>query len=365
MAYTTIRPPVDLTFELICPVNIHHIKLFTTVGNQKCTCIEIEAKISKSTEFKSIAKSHFDASTVVFQSTRANVHQSFPDCKLFYFNRYAFRSFTNAIFVKVKILQTQRSVPCLGGIEIWGKPSKLCSPTTLVTINQLFNKSNSNVVYSLEAQKEADNGFKIPEEFKDSLTFELMSLPMTLPSGNTVDQTTIEKHIQNEANYGRQPSDPFTGIQYSEKCKPVFNAALKSRIDMFLLHNKDRSETFKIHRTLGVKPGKETRNQPDTEVETRPSKRFKCRSLDEDIKAVMSCSSFIHFSSTVKSAKDNSCVVCETDDVSNLYILTCKHLYCKKCLLDACNARTSCHKCKTVFSKIDAKKFHVGTSHQN
>lgn len=52
----------------------------------------------------------------------------------------------------------------------------------------------------------------VPERFLDEITYELMALPMLLPSGHFVDRSTLEKLQHTDSVYGRPPSDPFTGI---------------------------------------------------------------------------------------------------------------------------------------------------------
>ena len=42
-------------------------------------------------------------------------------------------------------------------------------------------------------EAEAEGGEEVPEEFLDSITQEVMSLPMTLPSGHTVDRTSLDR----------------------------------------------------------------------------------------------------------------------------------------------------------------------------
>lgn len=75
----------------------------------------------------------------------------------------------------------------------------------------------------------------IPEEFLDPLTLEVMTLPMLLPSGVSVDNTTLEEYQKREASWGRHPNDPFTGVPFTSTSKPLPNPQLKSRIDHFLL----------------------------------------------------------------------------------------------------------------------------------
>lgn len=64
-----------------------------------------------------------------------------------------------------------------------------------------------------------------------------MVLPMLLPSGMSVDNSTLEEHQKREATWGRAPNDPFTGVPFTSTSQPVPNPQLKSRIDHFLLQN--------------------------------------------------------------------------------------------------------------------------------
>lgn len=75
----------------------------------------------------------------------------------------------------------------------------------------------------------------IPEEFFDPITQEVMTLPMLLPSGVSVDNTTLEEYQKREAGWGRLPNDPFTGVPFTATSQPLPNPQLKSRIDHFLL----------------------------------------------------------------------------------------------------------------------------------
>lgn len=60
-------------------------------------------------------------------------------------------------------------------------------------------------------------------------------LPMLLPSGMSVDTSTLEEYQKREATWGRPPNDPFTGVPFTSTCRPLPNPQLKSRIDRFLL----------------------------------------------------------------------------------------------------------------------------------
>lgn len=77
----------------------------------------------------------------------------------------------------------------------------------------------------------------IPDDFLDPITQEVMVLPMLLPSGMSVDNSTLEEHQKREATWGRAPNDPFTGVPFTSVSRPVPNPQFKSRIDHFLLRN--------------------------------------------------------------------------------------------------------------------------------
>lgn len=62
-------------------------------------------------------------------------------------------------------------------------------------------------------------------------------LPMLLPSGVSVDNTTLEEYKKREATWGRTPNDPFTGVPFTSNSQPLPNPQLKTRIDHFLLQN--------------------------------------------------------------------------------------------------------------------------------
>lgn len=81
----------------------------------------------------------------------------------------------------------------------------------------------------------SSNDTSIPEDFLDPITQEVMLLPMLLPSGMSVDNSTLEEHQKREATWGRAPNDPFTGVPFTSSSQPLPNPQLKARIDQFLL----------------------------------------------------------------------------------------------------------------------------------
>lgn len=170
----------------------------------------------------------------------------------------------------VRITQVHKgSVPCLGALEIVGIPAKnndqcvkhfaqiiilklklererkSCgNSSTEISLSAKQSPETSEHVWCNNASSLADN---LPPEFIDPITLNVMTLPILLPSGNTIDNSTLEKHIAMERTWGRQPCDPFTGIPLGSKLIP--NAALKYRIDNFLLSTDINVD--KLGRTIG------------------------------------------------------------------------------------------------------------------
>ncbi|XP_077992169.1 RING finger protein 37-like [Glandiceps talaboti] len=160
-------------------------------------------------------------------------------------------------------------VPALQKVEIYGQPSSSCGRKVDAFImsiyktlhelkykkadSQLSGASGSKVTPSSEHQslavKAAQSISEFPTDFIDPITCDMMSLPVLLPSGHSVDQSTLDKHTETEAKWGRKANDPFTGLPFTDVSKPVPNVKLKSRIDQFLLKAGDSFKT--APRTVG------------------------------------------------------------------------------------------------------------------
>ena len=178
-------------------------------------------------------------------------------------------SLHNVTCLQVKVTRTLfSSVPGIAWIEVWGQPSLRCSEqlsnkmftsvqhrgsiTTEnvdVTMRQSFEfseilsgKSSEITFFNDDTPSkgtESNEEVTIPEEFLDQITFEIMSLPVLLPSGHCIDQYTLDRHNMEQARWGRDPNDPFTGVTLSDNSRPLPNSSLKVRIDSFLLKHSD------------------------------------------------------------------------------------------------------------------------------
>ena len=93
----------------------------------------------------------------------------------------------------------------------------------------------------LTGEVAADAGKTEPAQLLDEITFEVMEMPMVLPSGRCVDQSTLDKLAQADTACGRPPTDPFTGNLYcgtdKETCRharPSTTAPIQSMLQQML-----------------------------------------------------------------------------------------------------------------------------------
>ncbi|MCI4380949.1 hypothetical protein PGIGA_G00245800 [Pangasianodon gigas] len=153
------------------------------------------------------------------------------------------------------VAQLRITIPYGGGssalgiksLAVWGVPARCCSLSELEQFQKAHFDSLQPKLSSFSFLSPVSTSARsprpenpssertIPEEFLDPLTQELMVLPMILPSGMVVDNSTLEEYQKQEAAWGRMPNDPFTGVPFTKDSKPLPNPLLKSRIDSLLL----------------------------------------------------------------------------------------------------------------------------------
>ena len=179
-------------------------------------------------------------------------------------------SLYNVTCLRIRVIKTlSGSVPGLSWIEVWGQPSPRCSDELSRKLYSIASAVHHRKSYqTLDAVRRQSLEFteilsgkrsrkesvescdispkqavkaevNIPDEFLDEITFHIMSLPVLLPSGHCIDQYTLDRHNMEQARWGRDPNDPFTGVPLSDFSRPLPNSALKVRIDSFLLKHSD------------------------------------------------------------------------------------------------------------------------------
>lgn len=183
-------------------------------------------------------------------------------------NRKALKCVKSVI---IRIQSTaERGPPVLRSLEVWGQPgisTKKLRRRELLrewsffkplaqsepVVPRLYNSYPEEKKIQkpgLEALRNNDL-LEVPEDFLDPLTCDVMTVPLLLPSGNSIDAHTLERFIASEGTWGRPASDPFTGVPFRGDKQPVPNVPLKARIDRFLLANGEHPEVEKCGRTVG------------------------------------------------------------------------------------------------------------------
>ncbi|XP_047349955.1 RING finger protein 37 [Vespa velutina] len=278
LAYSCIKPPVQIDFTFLCNIQIHHICIWPSVGSQKSSGFQIYAKtVNNNTMSYTLLSSGClseNNTGVLFYA--ANVNPANISIAPNFLQRYIKGSARNIISqtksLRICIFKTQNSVPALGKIEVWGSVSSKSSKDIISSIDALWSASQTSVpclpainhqsnistinVKNADVKNNTNNAkiaLEIPDSFLDAITCEIMTQPILLPSGKTIDQTTLEKHEESEALWGRSISDPFTGLPFNENRKPIMATTLKIRIDKFLLENSTKDEIKRLPRVLGNK----------------------------------------------------------------------------------------------------------------
>ena len=146
--------------------------------------------------------------------------------------------------MKISLKGTSRGSSCtLKYLQIWGNFS--ASSPIRTRLEQLFRPAPAPPPTTTAAAP-SPTPPEIPSDFLDALTYDLMLIPMLLPSGYLIDRQTLEKCVAEDQRWARAPRDPFTLTPFTETTQPVVAQQLKLRIDQFLSERNDRPE-FRRH----------------------------------------------------------------------------------------------------------------------
>lgn len=371
MAYHVTKPPIQLEFIFYCRIEIVLIKIWTKIG------------ALSSTSFELFTENGCRVGDVTIEDEKEGVVFKLKDFKESSYNGLQvsnlFREYSlqNTRNIKVRITKTNKSAPVIRKIEIFGKPSKYCSLKEIDDIKKMWagdcgiNTKNATSNYSEQNVQDLNNisVVDIPEQFLDVITWDIMALPMVLPSGKIVDQSTIDRHSNIEESHGRMASDPFTGKLYTSTCRPLLDAALKSEIDQFLLKNQHKLEYQKIPRTIGKRPMHNNDNQLRNESKILKLDRItpvtfanvyqSSSTLDDVVQNALK--NLTRYSKSTKNPTEmiNKCSACDTQE--QLYKITkCNHLICLKCFkLETFNNVAKQCKCGVEIINSDLIKFHI------
>ncbi|KAK9502131.1 hypothetical protein O3M35_012722 [Rhynocoris fuscipes] len=370
-----VKPPVIINLEFICSIIIKEISINCQVGIQKSSSIEIFTKQNGRTQQVIVGKSVLKENENCVNFVLHGSEQKANNCVTFRLSKYM----CNVNEISVKILRTQGStLAALGKLEVWGKPSKLVDREIVKNVINIWTKLNTKPVVNLDKLKPTTSVIKkpifrycrevkipdvdVPEEFLDPITCEILIIPMTLPSGKIVDASTIERFNKIEETFGRLPSDPFTGIIYSESNYPVVATSLKARLDKFLLNYSHIPKLKSIPRTVGRAPKSESINRQvstsniDNNSQPSTSQQKHIRTVDDLLESCLNgLPSYLEKAPVISKVID--CIKCNSKSV--LFKLDCNDFICRSCLLHFKNENiNSCIKCKNPIDLRKAERFH-------
>ena len=311
LAETFVRPPVDVTLHFPCNVDIESVVICGRVGMQKTCGVEMLLNTNRihynsvsdvKLALVEIADSDLEYESAgfacdmnsymfAFRNPRFRIRRPFDEIETqcnqseadHVVRNLRFRPPTELHHVShltIRLNRTKQSgPPALGWIKVWGQPSRNCPEKLQLELFKIISKASESQSYiscsskmpnTLNGEKFVSQNTKagtrgrtrnrdvicdtesdIPTEFLDPLTQHIMALPVLLPSGHTIDQSSLERHNNTQASWGRPAADPFTGVPFTESSKPVPNTSLKLRLDAFLLRHGHMKQVAEAGRTLG------------------------------------------------------------------------------------------------------------------
>lgn len=221
MADSFLRPPVSLTLHLPCPVRLHSVSWGCRVGEHSSLVHEVWAAsgagacsgdcgVSRSggVRWLRVGRGSAVEGRMVF-ANRRSVHVEGAERLGCGEDRGLLERVRT---LRITIIFTERaSVPCLGGLDVRGVAglgAERGVEARLVALGREEEQTSGQGGFSFfggapEVEEEEKPGSVVidppeesdstPGEFLDSITLEVMVIPMTLPSGHTVDRSTVQR----------------------------------------------------------------------------------------------------------------------------------------------------------------------------
>ena len=252
------RPPIDIFIRFPFNLDIKHIYLGPSIGHHRSTLIEIsvhhqriDERLSwlidpstKSTLFDIRQQSFYRIAQILNEdettrrielvdhdTSQTDAHNA----------KYRFSSnihLANCSTVKLTIKRSWRLSSCaIKYLQIWGSLSDSIPSALKATLLQIISPDSSIATSQPRSDPPATND--IPSDFLDALTFDVMLIPMLLPSGYLIDRSTLEKCIAEDRCWCRAPRDPFTLVPFTDVTQPTVAQQLKIRIDQFLSEHQN------------------------------------------------------------------------------------------------------------------------------
>ena len=262
------RPPIDIYIRFPFNLDIKHIYLGPSIGHHRSTLIEISVHHRRIDERLSwlidpSAKSNlFDIQRQSFSRIAQILNDDETTRRIELVDhdteqtdahnaKYRFSSnlhLTSCSTVKLTIKRSYRLSSCaIKYLQIWGSLANVIPTAVKVKLLQIISPQPSVATCLPRLDPSATDD--VPSDFLDALTFEVMLIPMLLPSDYLIDRSTLEKCIAEDRRWCRTPRDPFTLVPFTDVTQPTVAQQLKVRIDQFL-NERQNDPRFRNHARL-------------------------------------------------------------------------------------------------------------------
>ena len=196
---------------------------------------------------------------------------------------------------------------------------------------------------------------EVPEEYVDAITCEIMTFPVTLPSGLAVDKSTWERLKAEECRSGRIIArDPFSGLPLPDY--PVLDERLKLKIDAYFSAGAvggegNSSKLLDGNQNTGCPspPSKKGRVERRTQIMHEEGE-----SVDDVLQKLIKAAPW---KNTTHSLDTIKCVVCEQCPSPEYKFNRCGHFVCRSCLTD--NFEVQCTVCHEMRKAKQVTRTHV------
>ncbi|XP_022647244.1 RING finger protein 37-like [Varroa destructor] len=401
-----IRPPVNIDFTLPCPSDVAFVRIKLAKASIAVQRLQIWAQSSGQNQWvKLTTVSNVDGELLLkcghilppYLNVDTALGQSSPQIVKMLRNTVKLRimilSMKNCVAVGlpgcealgVPSRHVQRTHPIFSRFD--GKPKSTSNlqqfPLTSTAHNHgyLRNKPEKSDIIQNSSRKRqlheiasSSSAETIPEEFLDSITVAVMTIPVVLPSGNIVDQSTLDKYVAIENRWGRPASDPFTGVPL--RSRPPVLPELKSRIDHFLSssgsalgvrvadgRNVTRPEVSRLVSVQTATAKRESVIKMNTSYgETGPNVSLSTDSKTAFAQALATARRVLNRGSEATQADSGTskkirptCANC--DSIEATYKLTCGHVLCRSCVI--LDSTSKCRTCGTESLRTEIVKINL------
>ena len=362
-AASFVRPPISITFEFKNSLKISHIEfnchknsIIEISGSGEDRNLEVLSRVRPQKSDQNITiKNYFFPGNSVLPSQRLDTEFRLSSPRQ---NRTLLKDIK---FLQITVQRTRNSsavrlsdlkifgTSCKSDAARWQKIHRNSVEKRNDTFLKFFNSENPQVEVpkpKTETQASFDAVEDIPNEFLDGLTFELMHVPMVLPSGQIVDKKTIDTHDQNERSHGRLPNDPFTGKPYTDNLRPRLDTVLKSRIDSFC-----------IKRSGSLVPLKKRSELVEEKKPASPSVKKLKRDTEPTTSSCVLSNLLKDRTPLLVTKVEEVCSGCRAKDL--VYRLaSCSHFLCRNCALKLHTSNNNCNRCGKSFARSEVIKYH-------